>query len=657
MSGSSSLPAPFIPQPIDYSTGLNNLNKLRETQAQQAIGANYQKAIGPDGTFNPLMFNQLNAATPDAAYGMKSAVESGQQVASSQASQQGTQLDNVNKNSTMLNRATAALMVDASDANLKTQLDTLLAQGADPQRVEAARKILQPMSEAQRKNYGYQLNLQNHDAVHQVYGAPPTMQDFGDSKRPVSTLAGAPGRPPSAQVGAGTPLELSPGQKTDMVDVIMSDKTTRQVARGDLAEFIKNNPGATTAFLGGRQPSTTAGGAGATAPQAPPAEALKASGGIVPVTSPSGVKVNVAQDAAEDYAGFLKEMEDRGYKLDQSQTGGYNNRNIAGTNTPSQHAYGHAIDLNWNNNPRGASGKSDLPADVGEIAARHNLTWGGNWKGDTRDPMHFEWRGRPQVATAAAAPVAPGAFTSPTPQQQDTATLNTRAYNEDQARQPALNTRLQNMAHAYDALQEMKVATGQGAAGISRLRSTLQTLGVLPPGAVADQKVVEEFNKYTTRLMTDAAGGGATDLGRHMSEQSSPGSALSTQANFELLRNDMGKAVQEMAAYKAHDPKTNGAGYLEHRANIADVTDPRGFVWNMYTPQEQAEILAKVKDDPVADKKLHKAIGMSERYKLQVPLTQQAAPPTPGKQSMLVPQGQNALMPAAPGQNPLMMTG
>ena len=116
---------------------------------------------------------------------------------------------------------------------------------------------------------------------------------------------------------------------------------------------------------------------------------------LVQITSPSGVKFTVAKDAADAFSGFLTDLESKGYKLSQNESGGYANRNIAGTNTPSQHAFGHAIDVNSAENPRGANTPSNLPPDVGDIAASHGLIWGGNWSGATRDPMHFEYGGKP----------------------------------------------------------------------------------------------------------------------------------------------------------------------------------------------------------------------------------------------------------------------
>jgi len=123
---------------------------------------------------------------------------------------------------------------------------------------------------------------------------------------------------------------------------------------------------------------------------------------LVEIRSPSGAKFTVAKSAADAFTGFLSDLEAGGYKV--AQGSGYSPRNIAGTNTPSQHAFGLAIDVNPQQNPQGANRPSDMPANVGDIAAKHGLTWGGNWSGSTRDPMHFEYGrpGGPKMAAATA---------------------------------------------------------------------------------------------------------------------------------------------------------------------------------------------------------------------------------------------------------------
>lgn len=77
----------------------------------------------------------------------------------------------------------------------------------------------------------------------------------------------------------------------------------------------------------------------------------------------------------------LEELQDRGLlpALDRAAAGCWNPRTIAGTNRPSAHAWGAAIDL--------APFTSD-PAAV-EILERSGLTWGGRWLDP--DPVHFEF--------------------------------------------------------------------------------------------------------------------------------------------------------------------------------------------------------------------------------------------------------------------------
>jgi hypothetical protein len=111
---------------------------------------------------------------------------------------------------------------------------------------------------------------------------------------------------------------------------------------------------------------------------------------LTTIKSPGGVPFTIAKSAAPAFSGFLGDLESQGYKIDPKQSGGYNPRKIAGTDIWSNHAYGTAVDVNWSDNPHGESGKQNLPANVGDIAKKWGLTWGGNWSGKDRDPMHFE---------------------------------------------------------------------------------------------------------------------------------------------------------------------------------------------------------------------------------------------------------------------------
>jgi hypothetical protein len=110
-----------------------------------------------------------------------------------------------------------------------------------------------------------------------------------------------------------------------------------------------------------------------------------------------GVPFRVAREHAPKFESFLNDPEWGDYVFDKGQSGGYNPRNIAGTNTPSQHSFGSAIDINWTRNARGSKGDID-PTLARALAKRHGLTWGGDW--GNPDPMHFE------VARGAPVPIA-----------------------------------------------------------------------------------------------------------------------------------------------------------------------------------------------------------------------------------------------------------
>ena len=156
---------------------------------------------------------------------------------------------------------------------------------------------------------------------------------------------------------------------------------------------------------------------------------------LATVRAPNGTTFRVNALDAPRWQAFLNDPAWGSFAFDQGQSGGYNNRNIAGTNTLSQHAHGRAIDVNWQDNPRGGDNRTTddptrqfrvLPADVARaVAERHGMTWGGEWSNP--DPMHFELRrdgapppigARSLVAHAGLTPPAP--TTQPAPVQTQT---------------------------------------------------------------------------------------------------------------------------------------------------------------------------------------------------------------------------------------------
>lgn len=105
------------------------------------------------------------------------------------------------------------------------------------------------------------------------------------------------------------------------------------------------------------------------------------------------IKVTVRAEVA-DLVVALLEATDKAYDIDQHDTGAYACRPIAGTSTASNHSWGLAIDLNWEDNPQGQWTTCVIPPAVVAMWVACGFGWGGFYKG-TPDRMHFEYLGTP----------------------------------------------------------------------------------------------------------------------------------------------------------------------------------------------------------------------------------------------------------------------
>jgi type II secretory pathway pseudopilin PulG len=107
-------------------------------------------------------------------------------------------------------------------------------------------------------------------------------------------------------------------------------------------------------------------------------------------TGSNNANTTVNKQAATAFRGFLDELDFRGYRV--NSVNGYNPRKIAGTDKWSAHAGGYAIDINPGRNPvTYGKVKTDMPPWMNSLANKYGLFWGGNWKGNKKDPMHFTY--------------------------------------------------------------------------------------------------------------------------------------------------------------------------------------------------------------------------------------------------------------------------
>jgi len=104
------------------------------------------------------------------------------------------------------------------------------------------------------------------------------------------------------------------------------------------------------------------------------------------ITSKEGKTAMVNKKVASQFQNLLNWFGSVGYEI--NSLGGYNDRNIAGTNMPSWHSNGEAIDINPATNPYGPQRITDMPAGTAAAAASFGLGWGADWS-NIKDAMHF----------------------------------------------------------------------------------------------------------------------------------------------------------------------------------------------------------------------------------------------------------------------------
>lgn len=134
------------------------------------------------------------------------------------------------------------------------------------------------------------------------------------------------------------------------------------------------------------------------------------------VADRSGTKIAVRKALAvlvDALMDWTERPEGGDYLLKPEQCGGYNCRPIDNTNIPSNHSWAVAVDLNWLDNPYWTKPDHTIPDLVAAVWKLHGFAWGGNYKGNKKDWMHFEFMGTPADAAertrAALVDLAPGA--------------------------------------------------------------------------------------------------------------------------------------------------------------------------------------------------------------------------------------------------------
>lgn len=196
-----------------------------------------------------------------------------------------------------------------------------------------------------------------------------------------------------------------------------------------------------------------------------------------------------------------------------------------------------------------------------------------------------------------------------------------QAYQTDQNRVGALQTGTQSLGKALSALN--MVATGAGTEGLARMRSYAVSLGNiagLDTGGVNVQDMNRaELEKYLTDYARQSGTAGRSDEALTAAFKSNASGSINNAAAQDVVRTNIGRDRQSIAATMTA-PNQQGSGYASHKSNLMLNTDPRGFAWDTYTPQQKAQIVKETqgsqgKNSPEYQK-LARAVGMAQQLKM-----------------------------------------
>lgn len=120
-----------------------------------------------------------------------------------------------------------------------------------------------------------------------------------------------------------------------------------------------------------------------------------------------GIALSVRSELAPVIEWLVNQTVALGYGLRHGECWGFANRAIRGTNRPSNHSWGLAVDFNAPANPMSAQLITDMPRSMVDLWKAKQFRWGGDYNG-RKDAMHYEFMGTPDDARRMAAEVAAG---------------------------------------------------------------------------------------------------------------------------------------------------------------------------------------------------------------------------------------------------------
>jgi hypothetical protein len=263
----------------------------------------------------------------------------------------------------------------------------------------------------------------------------------------------------------------------------------------------------------------------------------------------------------------------------------------------------------------------------------------------------------PTAPTAGAPPAAPGAPATPPaatpaapapilaapPQGQPEALkANQEAFRADTQAIPVHQRNVQNLDTALQALQ--LTHSGRSTETVHNFYSFLKAQGITPPFGDGNVSQYDIARKAMTAFAAQAAGaGGATDLGRTMSEQSNANMNIDTDAAMHVLKQNLGWENQQIAMPRT-SPSQTGDSYIDHKGSFPLNTVPEAFAWNRLSNEERQAVIERQSKIEGGTAALHRSLEFAAKHNL-IPLPTTAAKP------------HAAAAPSTPPPNLLAMAG
>lgn len=296
--------------------------------------------------------------------------------------------------------------------------------------------------------------------------------------------------------------------------------------------------------------------------------------------------------------------------------GGANNGSPVGVQKTTSPETNAAINQIWDPKQRAfvPVPRSQLPGASGIPNAPSGIPGGGGYAPVTgTQPSGQPAQTGPQAPLMTSAPIGTA----------ETIGANQKQYQSDIADIPDAQQRIANLQRASQALTALKATgtLGVGADKLQQLKQVFVQMGMATPQTMADVNNYAEANKY---FMQNAANlpSVRSDSSLATTLQGYPSTHIPPDAALNITKEIVGRE-RERIAQVLDAPDKTGLGYQNHSAQFANNNDRRAFAFDMYSPDEQQDIIKSLKGNDLI--RFQRSLGVAARQGF-ITLPNQAQP-------------------------------